>query len=136
MGAKLQNWQNKRCWWWLLGLFDLTTGRQCWVTHSYSYNKRADGSLYTCSITRWIWALHLHIPSWIATWNITKFMYSWCQSGLQLRSNGHAWKQARSKVVVSTETIWKRNITFSLSQLEVHISPHHITTFLSRLNMR
>jgi len=65
-----------------------------------------------------------------------KFMHGWCQSGSQLSSNGHARKRTRSKAAVSTETIRKRNITFSLSHHEVHISPHHITTFLSRLNMR
>ena len=47
MGAKFQNWQNKRCWW-LLGLFDLITGGQCWATHSYSYNKSADGAALIC----------------------------------------------------------------------------------------
>ena len=80
-------------------------------------------------LTRWIWALHLHIPSRITTWNIMKFMHGWCQSGSQLSSNGHAWKRAHSKAAVTTETIRKRNITFSLSHHEVHISPHHITTF-------
>jgi hypothetical protein len=63
-----------------------------------------------------------------------KFMHGWCQSGSQLSSNGHAWKRARSKAAVTTETI--RKIMFSPSHHEVHISPHHITTFLSRLNMR
>jgi hypothetical protein len=63
-------------------------------------------------------------------------MHGWCQSGSQLSSNGHARKRARCKAAVITETIRKRNNTFSLSHHEVHISPHHITTFLSRINMR
>jgi len=49
MGKKFQNWQNKRCWWRLLGLFDLITGGQCLAPHSYGYNKRMDRLLYTCS---------------------------------------------------------------------------------------
>jgi hypothetical protein len=48
-----------------------------------------------------------------------------------MRANEHTVKAA-----VSTGTIRKRNITFSFSRHEVHISPHHITTFFSRLNMR